>query len=497
MSVDEQSATIAFLGTGAAFGEPGAEVTRLDTHISHVFLVGARAFKLKRAVAFSYLDFSTAALRRRYCEAELNLGRRMAPTLYRAVHAVTRDRTGRLALDGDGTAVDWLIEMRRFDQEALFDRMAARGALTPALMDALADEIAAFHAGAEPAPQFGGPEGVRAVIGGIVNNLRRAQIFDAAAVARVAREFEDAVASNDALLASRNRAGKVRRCHGDLHLRNICLVDGQPTLFDPVEFSDAISSIDVLYDLAFLLMDLVHEGHGELANQVFNRYLDRGDEEDGLILLPLFLAMRAAIRAHVSASANDPERARGYFALAQLLMRPEKPCLVAIGGVSGTGKTTLARAIAPGLGRAPGARILRSDVVRKLLFGVAPETRLPPSAYDQETSRRVYEMLYGRAAAVLEAGQAAIVDAACLRAEERQAIAAVARAAGTNFTGLWLEAPRAVLERRLTARRGDASDADVAVLRTQLAYDFGPIDWRRLDASDDPAAAAREAIGAN
>jgi aminoglycoside phosphotransferase family enzyme/predicted kinase len=419
----------------------------------------------------------------------------MAPGLYRSVRAVTRNRDGILVLDGKGEAIDWLIEMRRFDQDALFDHLAVRGGLTPSLMRDLADAIAAFHETAEKTPQWGGPDAVHIVLRDIVGNLKSfPQIFAPAEAGNLAAQFEAQFGTNRALIEQRNRAGKVRRCHGDLHLRNICLFDGKPTLFDPIEFNDAISSVDVLYDLAFLLMDLIHRGHGEFANLVFNRYLDISGEGGGLALMPLYLAMRAAIRAHVSASAGEVERAKSYFDLSGELLQPKPTVLVAIGGVSGTGKTTLAQALAPDLGCAPGARILRSDVIRKRLFGIAPEARLPQAAYGPETHAPVYAALCSAAASALASGQAAIADATFLSAEERAAIEDVSRSAGKTFMGLWLEAPAELLESRLTARRNDASDADAAVLRHQLGRDTGPVDWSRLNASGDIVEETRAAL---
>lgn len=494
MTTNTQDDIIAFLSRGEAYGEPGAKVERIQTHISIVFLVGDRVFKLKRARALSYLDFSTPEKRRKNCEAELRLGMMMAPGLYRGVHAVSRNRDGLLALDGKGEAIDWLVEMRRFDQDALFDRLAEHGGLTPTLMRDLADTIAAFHETAEKAPQWGGPDRVHAILRDIVGNLESfPQIFAPADVGNLAAQLEAQFVAFRALIEQRNRAGKVRRCHGDLHLRNICLFDGKPTLFDPIEFNDAISSVDVLYDLAFLLMDLIHREHGEFANLVFNRYLDISGEGGGLALMPLYLAMRAAIRAHVLAAAGEAEQAQGYFRLAGDILQPKPTVLVAIGGVSGTGKTTLAQALAPGLGCAPGARILRSDVIRKRLHGITPEIRLPDSAYGPETNARVYDTLYREAAAALASGQAVIADAAFLRAEERTAIAAAAHTARVPFSGLWLEAPANLLEQRLADRRGDASDADAAVLRRQLELDFGAVDWHHLEATGDVAGEARAA----
>jgi predicted kinase len=313
------------------------------------------------------------------------------------------------------------------------------------------------------------------------------------------------VANHDALLDRRRATGKVRRCHGDLHLRNVCLLEGKPTLFDCLEFSDELASVDILYDLAFLLMDLEHRGLADFANLVLNRYLDLTDEDDGLAAMPLFLSSRAAIRAHVTAAAMEraaqpgatPElaaEARSYLDLCALLLRPRSCRLVAIGGLSGTGKSTLAAGLAPSLG----ARVLRSDVIRKQLFGVAPETRLPTSAYTAQVSRRVYQTLRRKAAEALAAGYSVIIDAVSLKPAERRSLVAVAKAAGVPFAGVWLAAPAATMDLRLRARRRDASDASPEILAQQLRQDPGTVDWVRIDAGTGPAdclSAARRALG--
>lgn len=497
--MDDQTAVLEFLGEGASYGRPGVPVERIDTHASALFLIGDRVYKLKRAIAFSYLDYSTVALREQACRAELALNRRTAPMLYLAVRAITRGADGRLGFDGGGETLagetlDWVVEMRRFDAAGLFDRLAEERRLTPRLMRDTADVIAAFHAAVEPASSTSG--GTAAVITGIEDELNRAGGAFAAAAPGLTREWRAALARLAPLLAQRQRDGKVRRCHGDLHLGNICLTDGRPTLFDAVEFSDAIAVIDVLYDLAFLLMDLVHRELTPLTAVVLNRYFDRGEDAAGLAVLPLFLSLRAAIRAHVSASAAEHQAdgeaashlritAQRYLALAQVLLRPAAPCLIAIGGLSGTGKSTLAQALAADFLPAPGARVLRSDVLRKALGGVAPETRLPADAYTPAANERVYSRLFSEASAGLAAGASVILDAVFLAPKERAAAAEIAAAAGTPFIGFWLDAAPSVLAARLDARRDDASDADRAVAERQLALDPGPLSWRRIAAGGD------------
>ena len=271
------------------------------------------------------------------------------------------------------------------------------------------------------------------------------------------------------------------------------LLDGQPTLFDAIEFNDAIACIDVFYDLAFLLMDLDHRDLRPFANLVLNRYLQQRDELAALALLPLFLSMRAAVRAKVAASLEavaegDVEKAKrrdeaaAYFRRALGYLRPPPPRLVAVGGLSGSGKTTLARSLAPEVGAAPGALHLRSDVLRKQLAGVPELERLPAAAYTREASAAVYTELGRRAAQGLAAGHSVVVDAVFARPEERAAIEAVAREAGSDFAGLWLEADRSVLTARVQGRRGDASDADARVVTQQLTYDLGEITWQQLPA---------------
>lgn len=505
MSVSDQAAVIAFLADPATHG--GVRVERIDTHASIVFLVGERAYKLKRAVRFSYLDYSTLDARERCCRAELELNRRTAPELYEAVRFIALAPDGRMSLDGQGEIVDWVVVMRRFDQETLFDRMAAGGLLTVPLMLELADQIARFHDLAAIDRSAGGSAGLIESVASDARNLRVAvpDTLDRAQVEQLISTTRAAVARFGELLDIRRQSGKVRHCHGDLHLRNICLVAGRPTLFDCIEFNPLISNIDVLYDLAFLLMDLHARGLKLLANTVFNRYLDRRDECDGLPALPLFLSIRAAVRAHVAAAAArqqpDPStsqnESRRYLGLAAEFLRRQGPRLIAIGGLSGSGKSTVAYGLAPRVDGAPGARVLRSDMIRKRLLGMDITDRLPSSAYSREMSARVYAQLVQEAGRILAAGYSVVADAVYAEPGERDAIAAVARSVGVPFTGLWLEAPAAIMASRIEGRTGDASDATVEVLQRQLAYNLGSIEWRRIDASGSPEAVITAACRAS
>jgi predicted kinase len=310
----------------------------------------------------------------------------------------------------------------------------------------------------------------------------------------------EAIASRHLWFAARSATGFIRRCHGDLHLGNICLWEGKPVPFDALEFDEAMATIDVGYDLAFLLMDLDRRAGRAAANRVMNRYIARRGDDAVAAGFPMFLSQRAIIRAHVLASTGHEragwQESEGYLAAAGSYLDYVTPVVIAIGGLQGTGKSTLARALAPEIGPAPGALVLRSDETRKRLHGVPPEARLPPSAYSPAANAATNEALVERARVAAEAGHAVIVDATFLDSSVRGALERAVTQAGTRFLGVWLFAPLAVLEERIAARSGDASDATVEVLRRSAQDGPGAGDWLQVDASEGMAAlgAVRRAI---
>lgn len=513
-SAADQREVIAFLASPRTHGD--AAVERHETHGALVFLAGDRAYKLKRAVRFPYMDFSTPKLRRHYCLAELEVNRRTAPELYLEVRAITRGAGGELRFapvdTPEADALDWVLVMRRFDQAGLFEQLRQAGQLTLGRVRALAEAVAAFHGAAEPAPRHGGAAGIRdvldtclKVVASMAGPPQSGAAFDPHQAERLARLIWAALDRIGVTLDRRRDLGFVRRCHGDLHLNNICLIDDRPVLFDAIEFNETFACIDVLYDLAFLLMDLDRHGLRGLANAVLNRYLEIGQDHDGLVALPLFLSCRAAIRAHIAVSTaaavgdaqkagrkRDEARALLDQSIAYLEAPPAR--LIVVGGLSGTGKSTVARALAPALGAAPGAVILRSDVTRKRLMGAAETERLPPAGYTPEVTARVFDTLADKAARTLATGHTVVMDAVYGDPLQRAAIAEVAVRAGVAFDGFWLEAPPPVLEARVDARRGDASDATAEVVRLQLERIEAPAEWRRLDASRPTAEVADEIV---
>ncbi|GAB6054427.1 bifunctional aminoglycoside phosphotransferase/ATP-binding protein [Magnetospira thiophila] len=507
MIVEDQSEVLQFLSRVESYETRAkAPVVRLDTHISAVFKVGCRVFKLKRAVKFSYLDFSTADLRHAACLEEVRSNSRAAPDLYIGVLPVTREADGRLALAGRGDPVDWLVEMVRFDEAQQFDRLAQQGALKRRRMEDLAAVIARFHAESASTPDFGGHDGLAFIIDSNSACFAEAPptMFDAAAVRDLEARSWAALREQRTRLERRRQQGRVRHCHGDLHLRNICMMgEGdaclggspgslRPILFDGIEFNPALANIDVLYDLAFLLMDLEHQGLKRQAGILFNRYMDITGDTAELAVLPLFMSVRAAIRAHVGGAAlatleDAAQRdaliadSRRYLDSARAYLEPPSPRLVAVGGLSGSGKSRLARELAPELDRGPGALVVRTDVLRKRLCGVSLFERLPPEAYSPEMTERTYQALWEEVAQALAGGRSVVADAVFSKPRERQRAEQLAAAAGVPFAGLWLSAAPEIMAARIVKRTHNASDATPEVLNRQLTYDLGEMTWSEID----------------
>lgn len=443
-----QDEVIGFLSRPGSYGLFDGAVERVETHCSMVFLTTDRAYKLKRAIRYASLDYTTRASREAACRAELVLNRRTAPDLYLHLQIIGRAADGALTFDETEQPLDYVVVMRRFNQADLFDQMLEADRLTVELMRKLGQVIARFHMTAARMPNFGGRTGIARVIQDNARELTRiGLVLDGGAVDTLAERTRATLDDVAALLEARRQHGGVRRCHGDLRLANICLFSGQPTLFDCIEFSEEIGCIDVLYDLAFLLMDLELRGRGDLGNIVFNSYLDIVGETDGLRALPLFLALRAATRSYAlagnAARQSDPAlaalklaSARQHLVASAAFLHPAAPCLVLIGGENSQSRLALAMALAGRLPPAPGACLLR-------LAGSAEP--------------------WGAAAGLLSAGCSVIMEGMFDRNAEQHACASVATGSQVPPHGIWLGPLPEHLDRRL---------------------------WRPIDPTPDPLAAS-------
>lgn len=507
-AIDPEEAEIrAFLSRPETLSSHRIEV--YETHCAVVFVGSAEALKIKRRVKYPYLDFSTLEKRRAACAREIAVNQPAAPEIYLGTVAVTRESDGTLALAGTGAPVEWAVRMRRFEQKDLLSSLIDAGPLAPELVKALGDMVAAYHAAAALVPGIDTVRAFAGVADEVASVLGDAPCVDAANVAAwrrtAARHLDNAAPT----LAERAAQGCVRRCHGDLHLANIVLWRGRPVAFDAIEFDERLAIIDTLYDLAFLLMDLDRRGHRREANQLLNRVLWRSQTSldiSGLVALPVMMSLRAGIRALVAATRaglaqparrhEDEAQARSYLAAAVAYLQPARPRLVAIGGLSGTGKSTLAAALAPLLEPAPGALHLRTDLERKAMMGVEEFAVLPPESYTPRAAAAVYGHIERRAGMALRAGWPVVVDAVSLLPAEREALAALARRNAVPFHGFWLQAPLDVLASRVAARRNDASDATAAVVRLQATRIAAPpADWIVVDASGTAEATLATVLG--
>ncbi|HRY06303.1 MAG TPA: AAA family ATPase [Hyphomicrobiaceae bacterium] len=505
---------VAFLSTAGVVG-PG-QPRIFETHIAFVFVAGGRALKIKRPVKLAFLDFSTLQARHRACLSEIAVNRANAPEIYRGVIAMTREADGTLAIGGRGEPVEWAVEMAAFEDRDLLLRRTQQGPLDALLMRQTTDAIYAMHQRSVRADSVDAPAKMRAIVEEISEICRQCpDVLAAGDVDAFEGAARAACASATGLLQARVRQGAFRRCHGDLHLANIVIWKGKPTLFDALEFSDEMATVDTLYDLAFLLMDLIHHGQRAAANNVLNRYLWRsggvlGASQDieALALMPLYLACRGGIRAMVAATRAPSQHlqakereivvqdARGYLSEAIAALAPPPPRLIAVGGLSGSGKSTLAAQLARHIGGPLGALHMRSDLERKAMMGVEETERLPGEHYTREAAQRVYERILRRSTAALKANQSVVVDAVFSKPEERERLAAMARTLAIAFDGLWLQADPQILQERVAGRRGDASDATREVVERQLQYDLGGLDWARIDAAGTPDATLKLALSA-
>ncbi|MGO4910161.1 AAA family ATPase [Pseudorhodobacter sp. W20_MBD10_FR17] len=487
-----QDEVIAFLTSPD--GHPGGgPVEVVQTHGALVFLGGEVALKIKRAVRYDYMDLSTLDLREAMLRRELELNKPAAPKIYQKVVAITRSPDGGLALGGAGEPVEWALQMWRFPADAELAVIADTKGIDDGLADDLGVSVFAFHEKLGPRTADGA-----LLIANILDELDRVfvhmtGVLGAPLIDHFHSKSRRTLEQITPLLQRRGQEGHIRRCHGDLHLRNLVILEGKPVPFDALEFDEVLGTCDVLYDLAFLIMDLRHRDLDRAANMVLNAYLlaALGQEDNGLAALPLFLGVRAAIRAMVLVQAAAATGAKPDPEAVQLLteaiayLTPEPVTLVLVGGLSGSGKTTVSRALAPLIGAAPGAVHLRSDLERKAMQGLPVSTPMPTETYTPNARDSVYNRVFERARTILATGHSVLLDATFLNPDHRRNADAVAQISGATLHRLWLDAPLHVLSDRVRARKGDASDADESVVLLQSGAATKPENWQVVSAAGD------------
>jgi aminoglycoside phosphotransferase family enzyme/predicted kinase len=491
----------------ARYPHPVDAVQLVETHGAWVLLAGDQAYKIKKPVRFSFMDFSTLAQRRAACETELRVNRRFATAdpasqLYLGVLPLlgsAQDPRWGQPGTGDSQAIEFAVQMRRFDKAARLDHLCQRGALTPAHITTLARRMAAFQAGAAVASADSRWGHAAAAMRwprdnfGVLNTVL-ADPADARDLQGLSAWTEQRFSAIEPLLSRRRQKGRVREGHGDLHLANAVLINDAVLPFDAIEFSDDLRWIDVANDMAFAWMDLLHHGQPGLANQLLSDWLDASGDVSAPTVWTFFACYRAGVRAKVAAirlgqqngAGASPEaeaeaeaslaEARRYLALMQDMAYPPAPQLIITHGISGSGKTW---ASSRWLQAERSGRVirLRSDVERKRMHGLSPLSSsgsgLNAGLYSAQAHGDTYASLLARARIMLGEGWTVLVDAAFLRHAERQAFAALAQAGGYPFHILAPEASVAVLRERIRARQargGDASEATLAVLEQQLGW---------------------------
>ncbi len=492
----DQNEVISFLENPASYPFPVERVEKIETHGAIIFIADKQVYKIKKAVNFSYMDFSTLEQRQKVCNHEIEINRKHAPGIYIDTIPITREHDGSLQIKGNGTPVEWAVHMNSFKQSEILANLADNNLITSDLINQLARVIADYHSCAPTSHHID----IVANLADLISDLEKIFTEHSAIFGNDGKTFsqiaKQQLEQSSTSLKYRAEHGYIRRCHGDLHLQNIVLINNKPVLFDAIEFDEDIATIDIFYDLAFLLMDLKQRGLKQAANQLFNRYLFHKwttPNLEGLKAMPLFLACRAAIRAMVHAQQshqkNEPEKrtlissAKQYMSSALNYLETTPPQLIAIGGLSGTGKSTLAAALAPSIGNTPGAVHLRSDLERKNMFEVEETEHLPPQLYTAEVNEKVYNILLNKAELALKAGHSVIVDAVFRQKENRDAIQALAKKLNIPFSGIWLQAPEETMFSRVDNRKGDASDAKSDTVKKQLASETGDITWNKINAS--------------
>ncbi|NWF39801.1 AAA family ATPase [Mariprofundus sp. NF] len=458
----------------AIYPHPAEQIEMIQTHISWVFLAGEYAYKFKKPVNFSFLDFSSLEKRKYFCKRELELNRRISPAIYLGMHHICRQGES-YQLDGDGEVVDYCLKMHRFSQSDLLNERLNNGNFDAAWMDALACDTAGFHHSSAANREI---DHIALLQNHIALNLDAASRHIGTGLNRqtiqsLTQFARRELATLQPLLEARQSDGHIRHCHGDLHLKNITLIDGYPRLFDCIEFNDDFSTIDTMSDVAFLIMDCDAHGRPDLGMRFLSRYLEFSGDYSGLKLLPLYLFYRATVRGKVACLLADElegekrslqlSEAADYFELALACTGREQSSLFAIGGLSGSGKSHLAL-LGCGVER---AIMIRSDATRKRIAANHPDLEL----YGNQMHINTYNAMFAAAKTTIDAGFSVILDATFIHPDSRLHLKQLTDSSAAPLHFFWLDIEETILREQIKKRQiaaNDISDADLHVLDLQL-----------------------------
>ena len=471
--------------TPEVYKHPCHNIELIETHISWVILTGDFAYKIKKPVNFGFLDFSTLQKRKYFCQQELHLNRRLAAGIYLEVVAIT-GTSDEPHIAGSGEIFEYAVKMAQFPQSAQLDNMLAAGELKLEHMDVIARMIADFHQSTDVATGAMDYGNLETIYQPVEENFRQIEVHLNSErytdrLATLSQWSKAAFTERQTLMAKRKTDGFIRHCHGDMHLRNMLWLDGEPMAFDCIEFNERLSWIDVISEVAFLVMDLQHRRQAQLANHFLNSYLEVTGDYAGLSVLPFYLCYRALVRAKVNAlrlkqdEITSEEKAdtitefEKYLALASTYTRPATAKLIIMHGLSASGKSTVSQQLLD----ATGAIRIRSDVERKRLFKItstdSAADKVDSGIYSADASQQTYATLIELASLIIGAGYDVIVDAAFLKYEQRKPFRTLAEQLNADYVILQITAPADILRQRIARRKNDVSDADLAVLEHQLA----------------------------
>jgi hypothetical protein len=462
----------------------GAATDHIETALSHIFLVENRVYKLKKEVDAGYVDLTTLEKRRECCRSEITLNSRYAPEIYLGVLAVVPDGDSFKLVDANGSgavehAVEYLVLMNRFDPSSLLSERLEQGVVAPADMRALARKVAKFHQNVSYRGELGTPAITLRVIETtlkVCEEVLNGSLLDAR-FSNVANAFRIRLQAMVPVLTERQNS--LVFGHGDLHAKNVCYCNQEYVPFDGIDFSDELACIDRLADISFLFMDLIRRKHSELAYALHNEYLEITRDYEYLELFSCFCVHRALIRTLVSWREGKFKAAEEYMEVAEYFLADRLTYIVAVGGLSGTGKTTLNQRLSAALNGVQ----LRSDVIRKELLNLENIEKAGNAGYEVSINKATYERLVQMAGSIVKAGFPVFVDATFRDQEDRELIEALATSNHVPFVGLWCEVPLEVAVQRISGRVGDASDADVEVRIKQEGCELGALEWRRINTS--------------